>query len=201
MKAWSRRDPKNPSTGLSDEEARVGKGKRGEYYLGYKAHCGGDWNSEMPVSYVVASANENEKRHFKKVASEAKERFPNVKRHVGDPQYSSGEVRRFVAEDLRGTPVIPKMKNEKRGPSDFYVDKTFRCHGDAEMCRLYRRRSACERMNSRAERLIGRNTLRGLARVRGYVGVALALMLLIAAASYRRGRPMLARSIEYYASH
>lgn len=55
--------------------------------------------------------------------------------------------------------------------------------------------------NSRAERLIGRNTLRGLARVGGYVGVALTLMLLIAAASYRRGRPELARSIEYYESH
>ncbi len=32
-------------------------------------------------------------------------------------------------------------------------------------------------------------------------GVALTLMLLIAAASYRRGRPELARSIEHYASH
>jgi hypothetical protein len=201
IKAWSRRDPKNPCTGLSDKDARVGKGKRREYYLGYKAHCGGDWNSELPVAYVVASANENEKRHFKAVASKVKQRFPHARWHVGDSQYSSGEVRRFIAEDLRGTPVIPKMKNEKRGLGDFYVDKAFRCRGDAGLCRLYRRRSACERMNSRAERLIGRNTLRGLARVRGYVGVALALMLLIAAASYRRGRSELSRSIEYYASH
>ena len=50
-------------------------------------------------------------------------------------------------------------------------------------------------------RLIGRNTLRGLSRVRGYVGVALTLLLLIAAASYRRGRPEHARSIDYYANH
>jgi hypothetical protein len=155
----------------------------------------------MPVAYVVASANENEKRHFKKVASEARERFPNARWHVGDSQYSSGEVRRFIAEDLRGRPVIPKRRDERRGPGDFYVDKAFRSHGDAGMCRLYRRRSACERMNSRAERLVGRNTLRGLARVRGVVGVALTLMLLIAAASVGWGRPELARSIEYYASH
>jgi hypothetical protein len=155
----------------------------------------------MPAAYVVASANENEKRHFKKVASEARERFPNARWHVGDSQYSSGEVRRFIAEDLRGRPVTPKRRGERRGPGDFYVDKAFRSHGDAGMCRLYRRRSACERMNSRAERLVGRNTLRGLARVRGVVGVALTLMLLIAAASVRRKRPELARSIEYYASH
>ena len=58
------------------------------------------------------------------------------------------------------------------GPGDFYVDKCFRSHGDPEMCRLYRRRSACERMNSRAERLVGRVTLRGLGRVGSYVGLA-----------------------------
>jgi len=33
------------------------------------------------------------------------------------------------------------------------------------------------------------------------MGVALTLMLIIAAASHRPGRPELARSIEYYASH
>ena len=156
---------------------------------------------EMPVAYVAAPANQNEKRHFKTIATEAKQRFPRAQLHVGDPQYSSGKVRRFIAVDLGGVPVIPKRRGERMGPGDFYVDKCFRSHGDAGMCRLYRRRSACERMNSRAERLVGRNTLRGLARVGGYVGVALTLMLLIAAASYRRGRPELARSIEYYASH
>jgi hypothetical protein len=56
-------------------------------------------------------------------------------------------------------------------------------------------------MNSRVERLIGRNTLRGLKKVRAYIGIALTLTLLIAAASYKLGKPWLARSIEYYASH
>ena len=81
------------------------------------------------------------------------------------------------------------------------MDKTFRCRGDTRMCGLYGRRTASERMNSRAERLVGRNTLMNLARVGDYVGVSLTLMLLIVAAFYRRGRPELARSIEYYASH
>ena len=169
--------------------------------MGYKAHCGGDWNSEMPVAYVAAPANQNEKKHFKALATEAKERFPNARLHVGDPQYSSGRVRRLIAEDLRGVPVIPKRSGEKVGPGDLYVDKCFRSHGDPEMCRLYRRRSACERMNSRAERLVGRVTLRGLGRVEGYVGLALTLLLLIGVASVRRGRPELARSIEIYACH
>ena len=50
------------------------------------------------------------------------------------------------------------------------MNRSLRSHRDAGMCRLYRRRSASKRMNSRAERLVGRNTLRGLGRVRGVVG-------------------------------
>jgi hypothetical protein len=155
----------------------------------------------MPASYAVASANENEKKHFKAIALEAKKRFPNARYHIGDPQYSSKRVRSLIMEDLKGVPVVPKRQGEKRGPGDFIVDKAYRCHGDPGMCRLYRKKSACERMNSRAERLLGRNTLRGLGKERVLVGLALMLLLLIAAASFKRGRPELARSIEYYASH
>ena len=120
---------------------------------------------------------------------------------MADPQYSSKRLRKYIEGELKGRSVIPKRRGEKRGAGDFYVDRSFRCRGDARMCWLYGRRTASERMNSRAERLICRNTLRGLSKVRGYVGVALTLMLLIAAASYRRGRPERVRSIEYYASH
>lgn len=35
--AWSRRDPKDPSKGHSDPEARVCRGKKGRYFLGYKS--------------------------------------------------------------------------------------------------------------------------------------------------------------------
>jgi len=155
----------------------------------------------MPTAYLVAPANMNEKRHFKTVASKARERFPNAKWHVADNQYSSRRLRWFIEEELKGRPITPRRRDEKRVAGGFYVDKTFRCRGDAGMCGLCGRRTASERMNSRAERLVGRNTLRGLSRVGGYVGVALTLMLLIAAASHRRGRPEHARSIEYYASH
>lgn len=201
MEAWSRRDPEDQSVGLSDPEARVGRGRRSQYYLGYKTHYGCEWSSELPSAYRVRPANENEKQHFQPLASQAKRRFPNARRHVADSQYSSQRLRRFVMQDLKGMPVMPKRSDERHGPEDFWVDKKFRCHGNPGLCRLYRRRSACERMNSRAERLVGRNTLRGLRKVEVYVGLALTLMVLIAACSYRHGKPQLARSIEYYASH
>ena len=95
------------------------------------------------------------------------------------------------------THVIAKKENERIGLEDFYVDRLFRCHGNHEMCRLYKRRTACERMNSRVERLIGRNTLRGVKKVKAYTGIALTLLLLIVAASYILGKPWLAMSVEY----
>jgi len=95
----------------------------------------------------VAPATENEKKHFKEVASKARERFPNAKWHVADNQYSSKRLRWFIEEELKGRPVIPKRRDERRGAGDFYVDKTFRCRGDRGMCGLYGRRTASERMN------------------------------------------------------
>ena len=61
---------------------------------------------------------------------------------------------------------------------------------------VVRGRTASERMNSRAERLLGKNTLRGLARVGGYVGLGFTLMILVAPTSYRQRRLEFARSID-----
>jgi hypothetical protein len=199
VEAWSRRDPKNQSVGLSDSDARVGRGKKRRFFLGYKVHYACDWNSEFPTAYTLRPANENEKPHFKALASAAKGRFRNAEWHIADTQYTSRELRRFVEEDLRGAPVIPKRSNERIGEGDFYVDRAFRSHGNPMLCKLYRRRTACERMNSRAERLVGTNTLRGLGKVKAYTGMALVLILLIGVSSQKRGKPWLARSIEYYA--
>ena len=40
----------------------VGRDGR-SYGLGYKAHIAGDVYSDLPLAFIAASANENEKRH------------------------------------------------------------------------------------------------------------------------------------------
>jgi IS5 family transposase len=70
IKAWSRRDPADDSHGLSDPEARVGRDGK-TYNLGYKAHVAVDLDSDIPVAAVVASANENEKRHVGELLDKA----------------------------------------------------------------------------------------------------------------------------------
>lgn len=61
IKAYSRRDPHDNSRGGYDSEARVGRNGK-TYGLGYKAHIGADSESELPLAFIVAPANENEKK-------------------------------------------------------------------------------------------------------------------------------------------
>jgi IS5 family transposase len=89
IKAYSKLDPHDNSRGYSDPDARVGRDGR-SYNLGYRAHISGDANSDLPVAFIVAPANENEKKHapdlLDKTVEATKER---VRRLVADPQYSS----------------------------------------------------------------------------------------------------------------
>lgn len=73
FEARCRRDPKNPSRGWLDEEARLGRGVRG-FVMGYKVHLACDGESDMSLSFTVAPANENDKRHAIPLLSEAAEK-------------------------------------------------------------------------------------------------------------------------------
>jgi len=58
-------------TGYSDPESRVGRAVKAKD-LGYRLHLAVDAKSEMPVAMIVASANENEKKHSQKLVEKAR---------------------------------------------------------------------------------------------------------------------------------
>ena len=64
IKAYSQRSLDN-KTGKSDPEARVGKARRG-FTLGYKVHMACCTGSELPLAFMVASCNMNEKLFAKR---------------------------------------------------------------------------------------------------------------------------------------
>ena len=70
IKAYSRRNMDN-RTGYSDPESRVGRAVKAKD-LGYRLHLAVDAKSEMPVAMIVASANENEKKHSQKLVEKAR---------------------------------------------------------------------------------------------------------------------------------
>jgi len=141
LKARCRRDPRDPSRGWLDREAKLGRGARG-LVIGYKVHLACDGEAEMPLAFIVAPANENEKRHAIALLNEAAEKV-RVEDIICDKQYSSRGIRGFI-RGLGAEPVIPYPKNQRKGIKGLLrVDKKFRVHGPERL------KSSVERVNSR----------------------------------------------------
>ena len=199
IKAHSRRSLDN-RTGYSDPESRVGRAVKTRD-LGYRLHLAVDARSEMPVAMIVASANENEKKHSLKLFEKASLHV-KFRRLVADPQYSSLSLREVTLK--QGTvPVIPYPRNQQKGVKGILrIDRKFKSHGPQELRRVYRKRVAVERVFSRLKNLAGltQHNLRGLAKITFHSQLCLLTILLTAQAALNTHRPSKTRSIRYFAN-
>lgn len=165
--------------------------------MGYKVHLACDGEAEMPLAFRVAPANENEKRHAIALLNEAAE-VVRVETIICDKQYSSRRIRYFI-RGLGAEPVIPYPKNQKKRVKGLLrIDKKFRVHGPERLRRLYRLKSAVERVNSRLAALLGKITFKGLKAAVTQVSYAILSMLFVAQTAIKTGKPSKARSITYY---
>ena len=99
------------------------------YDLGYRAHISDDADSDLPVAFIVAPANENEKKHAPDLLDKTVEATKGrVRRLVADPQYSSRRFRGKAAS-CGVEAVIPYPRNQRRGEDVLRVYKRFRAHG------------------------------------------------------------------------
>lgn len=183
------------SHGFSDPESRVGRDGK-TYDLGYKAHLAVDADSDMPVAVVVASANENEKKHAPELLDKVAQVIDGFKIVVGDSQYSSSNVRACIVEQGAES-VIPYPSNHRRGEEVLRVDRFFRTSGSAVERRVYEvGRASVERVNSRLE-FVGLECLklRGLRKVMVHVLLCILVVLLVAVAAVRLDRAWKVRSL------
>jgi hypothetical protein len=189
IKAWSIRHPEDGRRGFSDPDARVGRHGRG-FDLGYKLHVSVDHRRILPLSSVLAPANENEKRHgptlverAKKVLRRAGARLRSL---VADSQYSSGRMRGLV-----DGAVIPFMANERRGEPVLRVDRRFRAHGPEDERAEYRKRPAVEAAYAFLKTQYGMkvNKVRRLGRVVVYALYSVLCHVLTREAAENMGRP------------
>jgi hypothetical protein len=199
IKAYSRRNLDN-RTGYSDPESRVGRAVKAKD-LGYRLHLAVDAKSELPVAMIVASANENEKKHSKSLFLKASNHV-KFRRVVADPQYSSQSLRDNALKE--GTlPVIPYPKNQKVGVRGILrVDRKFKSHGPQELRRAYKKRVAVERVFSRLKNLAGLkdHSLRGLANLTFHSQLCILIMLITAQAAVNTNKIGKTRSIRYFAN-
>ena len=197
IKAWSRRNHHDDRRGYSDPEARVGRDDR-SYDLGYRAHISGDADSDLPVAFIVAPANDNEKKHAPDLLDKTVEATKGrVRRLVADPQYSSRRFRGKAAS-CGVEAIIPYPRNQRRGEDVLRMYKRFRAHGPEGEVRIYGRvRSSIERVNSRLEDLVclNRHRLRGIRNITVHTTLCIITMLLVAVAALRLGVPEKARCI------
>ena len=196
IEAYSRRDPNDSRHGLSDIEAGLRK-QGGNVMLGYGVHLAVDAKSEMPLAAIVEPANVNEKKAAPTLLKKTIKRRRKRKVHhvVADSQYSSQAVREEVKR-LHAKPVIPYPRNQAKGRRVLRVDRKFRSHGPITLRRLYRKRSAVERVVSRLKTHFGLRQLRtrGQRNVISHVLLCFITLLANALSAIKQGLPHRIRS-------
>ena len=188
IKAWSIRHPRDSRRGFSDPDARVGRHGRG-YDLGYKLHVSLDHQRILPLTSVLAPANENEKKHGPTLVERTKEVLrragARLRSMIGDSQYSSEKMRELVDEA-----VIPYPSNQRPGEAVLRVDRKFRTHGPEEERAKYHMRPAVEAAYAFLKTQYGMavNKVRGLGRVAVYALYSVLCHVLTREAAENMGR-------------
>jgi transposase len=199
IKAWSTRHPLDNKKGLSDDDARVGRAGR-TFGLGYKLHLSIDSQSMLPLTGVIASANQNEKKHslnmLEKTRQILKRCGAKLRSVIADSQYSDGKLREAVDET-----VIPYPANQKRGVKGLLrVDKKFRTYGSEDLKRKYHKRPSIEAVYSflKTQYSMAINKVRGLKNVASYALYSLLCLVLNREAAENIGRADKAVSPTYF---
>jgi len=194
IKAYSGRAMDNRG-GRSDPDARVGRGRRG-FILGYRVHTACCADSELPITFMVAPCNENDKVYFEPLLERVHRlgvRFTSV---LADAQYNSENVRN-ASEWLGAEPIIP-VRRDSRVKAVLRVGRDFVAWGAKRILGLFRKRWSIERLFGRAKEWLMLDGLRvrGLTQVSIHVSLSMISMLAVALSAVRLGSPGLVRCIK-----
>jgi len=199
VKAWSIRHPLDNQKGLSDDDARVGRAGR-TFGLGYKLHLSIDSQTMLPLTCLVASANQNEKKHslnmLEKTKLILKRSAARLRSVIADSQYSGGKLR-----SATGSAAIPYPANQKRDIKGLLrVDKKFRTHGPEDQKREYHKRPRIEAVYSflKTQYSLAVNKVRGLKNVASYALYSILCLVLNREAAENIKRPDKAVSPTYF---
>ena len=194
LKAFSGRAMDN-RTGRSDPDARVGRGRRG-FILGYRVHTACCADSELPLAFMVAPCNENDKLHFEPLLERVHRLGVKFRTVLADAQYNSVNVRN-ASEWLGAEPIIP-VRRDSIVKKALRVGHDFVARGAKRILGLFRKRWSIERLFGRAKEWLMLDGLRvrGLVQVSIHVSLSLISMLAVALSAVREGVPGLVRCIK-----
>ena len=196
VKAYSQRSLDN-KTGKSDNEARVGRGRRG-FILGYKVHTACCASSELPLAFMVAPCNMNEKLFTKPLLEKLNGLGINFKAVLADAQYDSSKVREEV-KLFGAEPVIPYRRSSQI-KNGLKVGKDFVTRGVKRLVKLFKKRVSVERMFGRAKEWLFLDHLRvrGLEQAFIHACLSFSAMLTVAITAVRQNKLNQIRCIKHY---
>jgi transposase len=144
----------------------------------------------LPLAGVLASANQNEKKHslsiLEKTKTILKRCGARLRSVIADSQYSDKKLREAVDEA-----VIPYPANQKRGVKGLLrADRKFRTYGPEDEKREYHKRPSVEAVYSflKTQYNLGINKVRGLRNVAVYVLYSMLSLVLTREAAENIGR-------------
>ena len=184
--------------GYSDRDAAIGK--KG---LGYNLHLAVDADAELPIAYTATPANIRDVTEAPALLKGMRRTLPRGVQHlVADRGYSSDPFRTEVWR-RHVEPVIPYRANQHKGEKGLLrIDSHFKPHGPTRLKRLYRKRTAVERVNSRLEQHFGllNHRARGLGNITLHIQLCITAIPLNAQAAINLGKPSKIRSPTYFAN-
>lgn len=200
IKAYSRRSMDN-RTGYSDPESRVGRTYR-VYGLGYKLHMAIDTASGIPLTFMVAPANTNEKKLSISLLNATVKTTGTIRHLTADSQYSSNKLRAHAKRYGIKT-AIPYPAYQKPGNMCILrVTSDFKIHGPECLVRIYHKRSMIELVFAWLKEHLSLNNhkQRGLMNMNIHVSYCILCLLYTMEASHRSKHRSKARSITYWAN-
>jgi transposase len=154
----------------------------------------------LPLSCVLASANQNEKKHSLSMLETTKlilrQSGAKLRSVIADSQYSDAKLRGAVDEA-----VIPYPANQKRGIEGLLrVDRKFRTYGPEDQRREYHKRPHIEAVYSflKTQYSLAINKVRGIRNVASYALYSLLCLVLNREAAENIGRADKAVSPTYF---
>jgi len=201
LPAWSSRDPHDTSRGLGDQEARLGRGKRG-FVLGYQSLFLVDIEG-FPLGHVEAPANVNEKKLVEPLLDKLLGEDIEVELVAGDSQFESEQVFDALNSRKIGN-VIPWRRLKGRdNPSDVLsVKDRIDVEGPEHLRVVYKMlRAKSESLNGRVKARLAysRLTWQGLQNACIHACLVFCVVYSVTIVAALLGRPELQYSIAYFA--
>lgn len=187
----------------SDPDATWGialKNGKQEWIFGYKVHIIADAELELPLGFEVTPVNVHDSVRYEPLLTDLMERGIKPKIVLADKGYD-GKMNYSFTFDHGAIPIIamnPRnlKKSKKR---DFEADFPIQRNSD-EWKKLYRKRGAVERVNSRLKEELDLKSLkvRGLDNVKVHAAISLITMLVVALVALKSGNGDLSASVNSF---